>query len=697
MRWTALVVAGCAALVLVASGNGSGRSTAATGPIPGVTGNPARFESLTGQHSLVVQAFLAWGQGQSFGAPFLSLFKMFGPIPMIHLGTLGRNGKEAITPADIAAGRGDSYLTALNQAIAEWGQGIYIRPMAEMNNEGNVYSGYGTNGQPRGAAHSPASYRKAFARIYVILHGGSAGLVNAKLRALGLPPVSGALDVNAFPRLRVVWSPLAGGRPNVPGNAPEAYYPGTAYVDVDGGDIYDEALTDTAPWSDLEALYRLALSHHKPFSVPEWGLLGVDDPAFIKHMCSFVETDPQTEMQAYFNGQPGSRPDLGTKPKSRAQYRACMTPLAGPLPGWAAAPAVTVTELTLTPDQDSGPSPLAVRYSIVAKLSAAVQHWQVFFGDGRQAGADGPPPASISHIYAQDGIYGATLIVYTSPPFSPDAARFLAPATVTAGAATKPNVAFKVAPTTGRAPLAVSFQTDLLVPVTSWEIVEGDGSAIRGSGTPPHFTGHTYAAAGAYTVVEILNGPAGSTYVMFADLTVTGPGGSTAPPPTATETGTVLVNGKPFTGGTIPYGAKVDVSKGTVTLKTDTGTLTAYGAGVTSAFVLVRSTDAGKPIVELRLVGGNFSVCGKRKTSSVGAGPKPPTTTIRQLWGHGHGRFETKGRFAAAVVRGTWWLTKDRCDGTLVSVKQGSVRVTDVPKKKTVIVKTGHSYLAKKP
>jgi hypothetical protein len=336
----ALAVAGlvvAAAIGGAATGHSSRGRAAASGPIPGVSGNPARFESLTGQKSLVVQAFLAWGQGVSFGSPFASLFPTLAPIPMIHLGTSGRDGREAITPAGIAAGRGDAYLIALNQAIAAWGKGIYIRPMAEMNNPGNLYAAYGANGAARNAAHSPASYRKAFARIYLILHGGTTGQVDAELRALGLSPVAkGELADNAFPRLRVVWSPLAGGTPNVPGNAPAMYYPGMAYVDVDGADIYDEALTDTAPWSDLEALYRLALSHHKPFSVPEWGLIGVDDPAFVKHMCTFLSSHRATEMQAYFEGNPGSRLDLATKPKSKAAYRQCLTPLAGPLPGWAA-------------------------------------------------------------------------------------------------------------------------------------------------------------------------------------------------------------------------------------------------------------------------------------------------------------------------------------------------------------------------
>ena len=35
------------------------------------------------------QAFLGWGQGQTYGAPFAALFPMLGPIPMLHLGTGG--------------------------------------------------------------------------------------------------------------------------------------------------------------------------------------------------------------------------------------------------------------------------------------------------------------------------------------------------------------------------------------------------------------------------------------------------------------------------------------------------------------------------------------------------------------------------------------------------------------------------------
>ena len=68
---------------------------------------------------------------------------------------------------------------------------------------------------------------------------------------------------------------------------------------------------------------------------------------------------------------------------------------------------------------------------------------------------------------------------------------------------------------------------------------------------------------------------------------------------------------------------------------------------------------------------------------------------MRSLWSAGKGRFRTKGRYAAASIRGTRWETIDRCDGTLIRVAQGVVSVQDLVKKKTVVVKAGRSYLAK--
>jgi hypothetical protein len=173
-----------------------------------------------------------------------------------------------------------------------------------------------------------------------------------------------------------------------------------------------------------------------------------------------------------------------------------------------------------------------------------------------------------------------------------------------------------------------------------------------------------------------------------------GPGGGTVPPATGTSTGTVLVNCAPFTAGPIPYNSIVDVTNGSVLLKTDTGSLTVSGAdGITAVFLLLRGTDNKKPIVELRLAKGDFSVCPKRRVSSV-TKPAPPKV-IRQLWAKGKGRFRTRGRYSAATVRGTNWLSADRCDGTLTKVAQGIIQVSDFPKRTQVTVRAGASYVAK--
>ncbi len=67
------------------------------------------------------------------------------------------------------------------------------------------------------------------------------------------------------------------------------------------------------------------------------------------------------------------------------------------------------------------------------------------------------------------------------------------------------------------------------------------------------------------------------------------------------------------------------------------------------------------------------------------------------LRGTAKGRFRTTGRFAAATVRGTDWGVRDRCDGTLTLVRDGVVVVRDFRLRKNVVVRAGHTYLAKAP
>jgi ferric-dicitrate binding protein FerR (iron transport regulator) len=71
---------------------------------------------------------------------------------------------------------------------------------------------------------------------------------------------------------------------------------------------------------------------------------------------------------------------------------------------------------------------------------------------------------------------------------------------------------------------------------------------------------------------------------------------------------------------------------------------------------------------------------------------KPP----RRLWGSdSQGKFRTRGGNSVATVRGTAWYVEDRCDGTLTRVSKGSVSVYDRGRRRTIVVRAGHSYLAR--
>ena len=66
---------------------------------------------------------------------------------------------------------------------------------------------------------------------------------------------------------------------------------------------------------------------------------------------------------------------------------------------------------------------------------------------------------------------------------------------------------------------------------------------------------------------------------------------------------------------------------------------------------------------------------------------------VTSLWGDGKGSFRTTGRNSAATVRGTKWLTQERCDGTLTRVVHGVVKVKNLRTGKVVTVTAGHSRL----
>jgi hypothetical protein len=286
----------------------------------GLHGDPARFQNQTGQQTQIVHTFVSFAQTSSLA----KIAANSGPVPLLALNAGAYGARPTATPRGLALGQNDAFLIRLNGVINDWsGDRFYVRPFPEMNAYWESTSAYNQNGSSRGAAYTTAWNRKALARIAIVLRGGVQAVVNAKLAKLGLPGIHQDLAITT-PKLRIVWNPQGFGAPNLRGNSAQAYYPGDAYVDVVGDDLYD-IRGHGATWAAAQALYN---AHpHKAFAFPEWGVWGFDDAGFVRDMATFVRTHRRTEFIAYYGGRPGSVFDLASKPASRAAYRAVISPL----------------------------------------------------------------------------------------------------------------------------------------------------------------------------------------------------------------------------------------------------------------------------------------------------------------------------------------------------------------------------------
>jgi hypothetical protein len=286
----------------------------------GAYGNTARFDRLTGQHTESGLVFLGWDQGRSWGSKYEFFLNKLGRRPHIALHPEGRG--RTLTPSAIALGKGDAHLIGLAQAIATSGKPAIIRPLAEMNNSKNPYCAFTPSGGRKGSAYSTRAYRRAFQRIWILMHGGTAQALTARLRALRMPGVSTDIPANPYPNMTVVWNPLAVGVPNVSGNHYRDYFPGSPFVDAYGNNYYNTG--SGYAFHRTEELYKAF--PRKPFMFPEWGL-SVDSPDFVRAFATFVRRHGRVRFISFFNGPAGGAYDIGTKPRSRAAYRRFVVPL----------------------------------------------------------------------------------------------------------------------------------------------------------------------------------------------------------------------------------------------------------------------------------------------------------------------------------------------------------------------------------
>jgi hypothetical protein len=150
--------------------------------------------------------------------------------------------------------------------------------------------------------------------------------------------------------------------------------------------------------------------------------------------------------------------------------------------------------------------------------------------------------------------------------------------------------------------------------------------------------------------------------------------------------------------GEIPVGSTVDVRKGTVRLTSarDLAGDTQSASFYSGEFVL-RQARRARATTDLVLAGPAPKPCASAAGVRASATRKAAARQRhkRSLWGRGKGAFRTEGRYSAATVRGTFWLTEERCSGTFIAVREGAVSVFDKVRRKTVRVTAGHGYLAK--
>jgi hypothetical protein len=153
----------------------------------------------------------------------------------------------------------------------------------------------------------------------------------------------------------------------------------------------------------------------------------------------------------------------------------------------------------------------------------------------------------------------------------------------------------------------------------------------------------------------------------------------------------------------VPFGSVIEATNGTVSVTTALpGGKTQTGEFFSGEFILRQGANG---VVVAELTGGNFAVCPtKRERSHIArAGTVLAQAAasgghvVRKLWANAHGKFSTKGNYAAGAVQGTEWLTEDLCDGTLIKVTRDKVAVTNLVTHHHVEVTTGHHYLAKAP
>jgi YVTN family beta-propeller protein len=361
------------------------------------------------------------------------------------------------------------------------------------------------------------------------------------------------------------------------------------------------------------------------------------------------------------------------------------------------------------------------------------------------AGCSGSPTPTIQWQLSTDGgttwsnITGQTSATVTLTPTSLEqsTSQYRAICTNSAGSATSnaatltvnttPQVTTQPTSTSVTAPNAAVFTTACSgspAPTLQWQLSTDAGltwNNITGQTAATLTLTPTSSALNANQYRLLCTNLAGTATSNATILTVTTPSTGTTSPTGTTLTppvlgvdfqarphGTVLVRIVPG-GPLVPLsgpvdlhvGSLIDARSGTVTLVMAMPAGRTQAASVGQGSFTVAQPRSQHGLTQIALAGSSFASCPTARTAHASAAkpahkPAKPSHVVRQLWSKdNHGQFQTHGHNSVATVRGTEWITQDRCDGTLTHVLRGVVSVRPHGVRHGVTITAGHSYLAR--
>ena len=283
------------------------------------------------------------------------------------------------------------------------------------------------------------------------------------------------------------------------------------------------------------------------------------------------------------------------------------------------------------------------------------------------------------------------------------------------GVAGRP-VAFNVNGSDVWGPVTYSVDFGDGAPAATGRVIRRVAGGVLARATATGAVQHTYAQPGTYNAVVTLTDGAANT--SSTSRTVTVAQAPTAPiPPVAGLPAPVLgttVNletvrpvvrvrepgSRTFVPLTSPrqvrMGSIVDTRKGRVRMTISDGRGKLHTAEFYEGMFKVVQRKKPGSVAALHLFGGSFKGCPRapRKPARFSARRLSKKRSVRHLWGAGSGSFRTVGRYSSATLRGTTWLTDDRCNGTVTRVTQGRVAVRDFVRRRTIVLRAPKRYLA---